>query len=134
MKKFLLTTILILVCSFLLLTATAYALTAEEAEIIYRANNCKMVSQAEEQICFNCDPTPAPECAVPIDVHVTVHWKPEWDEAVVEPEPEPEPPSCTPTWCSAPLIPCDQTPITGVDSCGNICTKPSAEWPNCIAN
>jgi hypothetical protein len=54
---------------------------------------------------------------------------------VVEPIPEPTPePTCTPTWCSAALIPCDQTPITGVDSCGNVCTKPSPEWPNCIAN
>ncbi|MBN1869509.1 MAG: right-handed parallel beta-helix repeat-containing protein, partial [Candidatus Omnitrophica bacterium] len=40
--------------------------------------------------------------------------------------------ACVPTWCDAPLIECDQTPITGTDSCGNTCTKPSEEWPNCI--
>ncbi|MCK5580811.1 MAG: right-handed parallel beta-helix repeat-containing protein, partial [Candidatus Omnitrophica bacterium] len=44
-----------------------------------------------------------------------------------------EPEACVPTWCDLPLIECGQTPLTGgTDSCGNSCTKPSEEWPNCI--
>src|SRR3990167_8946680 len=42
------------------------------------------------------------------------------------------PPACVPEWCDAPLVNCTDTPITGTDSCGNPCSKPSAEWPNCI--
>ena len=57
-------------------------------------------------------------------------WSCQYDD-MVEPEPVPEPPSCSPFWCDAPLISCTATPIKGTDSCGNICTKPSPEWPKC---
>jgi hypothetical protein len=62
-------------------------LTAGQAEQIYRENHCFKVADN----CFKCDLSPAPECAVPIDIHVAVHWIPEWDQPVVVPDPEPEP-------------------------------------------
>lgn len=41
-------------------------------------------------------------------------------------------PICIPTWCDLPLQSCDLPPLTGgVDSCGDPCSKPSPEWPNC---
>ena len=101
--------------TFLICFLSLGAMTAQEAETIYRDNHCKMVSETNGVKCFKCDLSPAPECAVPI----------EWDNITGTP-------ACVPEWCNAPLIKCGQTPIAGVDSCGDVCTKPSAQWPNCI--
>jgi hypothetical protein len=81
--------LILLLCSFLSL-----GYTPQEAEQIYRDNNCEMVSQTEDSQCFNCTPLQLPdgECVSPIGIDVTVHWKPEWElPPVIEPEPEPEP-------------------------------------------
>lgn len=44
-----------------------------------------------------------------------------------------EEPSCIPEWCSLPLQDCSLPQLTGgTDSCGQPCSKPSIEWPNCI--
>jgi hypothetical protein len=44
-----------------------------------------------------------------------------------------EEPECIPEWCDLPVQDCNLPPLTGgTDSCGNPCTKPSPEWPNCI--
>jgi hypothetical protein len=49
------------------------------------------------------------------------------DDAYVKPDP------CVPEWCDLPIQDCSLPPLTGgTDSCGNPCTKPSPEWPNCI--
>lgn len=52
-------------------------------------------------------------------------------EEVTEPT-EPTEPECIPTWCNLPIQSCDLPPLTGgTDSCGNPCSKPSPEFPNC---
>lgn len=53
-------------------------------------------------------------------------------EPTPTPEPTPPPTGCVATYCSLPLQSCDLPLLTGgVDSCGNPCSKPSLEWPNC---
>jgi len=68
-------------------------MTPQEAEDIYRVNECSMVSQGTDKICFNCLPLQLPggECVSPIGIDVAVHWTPEWEEPPVAPIPEPEP-------------------------------------------
>lgn len=106
----------------LLLAIFSLGFTAQEAEQKYRELGCHRVESAD------------PECdAVACDVvdEIVKMSVIEWDGSVVVPPPVTEEPGCVPEWCDAPLIPCDQMPITGTDSCGNACTKPSAQWPNC---
>lgn len=133
---------------FALLCNTAFAMTAEEAKTAYRGLKCEITAVNE---------TSDPTCAKCNDLtELIVHYDPAWDtpeptpvpaptpvpepapdpvpvpEPTPNPTPDPIPPSCIAEWCSAPIQDCSiEQPLTGVDSCGNQCSKPSAEWPNC---
>lgn len=105
-----------------------YAMTIEEAEQKYRELQCHRVDDMN----FACETV---KCNV-VDEIVKMSVV-EWDIPLPDPTPIPEPiptppPACVAAWCSAPLIKCTDTPIKGIDSCGNECTKPSSTWPNCL--
>ena len=103
-------------------------MTLQEAEQKYRELQCHRVESTDPA----CD---AVICDV-VDEIVRMSVI-QWDEPIVEPilDPEPIPNGCIPTWCSLPIQKCSLPPLTGgIDSCGNPCSKPSEQWPNCIAN
>ena len=114
------------VCLALLL---CMGMTPQEAQQMYYDLNCIATPSEIEGECVKVVCTDVQE--------MVTFYVAEWDmgEPPVPPvEPPPiEPPDCIPTWCSLPLQDCELPPLTGgVDSCGNPCTKPSPEWPNCL--
>ena len=119
---------IVLLVSFLLMTSVASAMTPEEAKIIYDDMGCYVLDKTAE----GCNNYKCLEVALAL-----MHYMPAWDDSEPIPEPTPEPipdpDVCVPEWCSLPMQDCSLPPLTdGHDSCGNHCSKPSPEWPNCI--
>ena len=126
--------------TILLSYSTAYALTAQEAEQKYRDLKCHRVESTDP----TCDSVICDVVDEIVKMSV-IEWdgivptptpKPEpLPEPIPEPLPAPTPEGCIATWCSLPIQKCSLPPLTGgTDSCGNPCSKPSTEWPNCIAD
>jgi len=113
---------------FLILLPLLMGMTPLDAQQMYYDLNCTATPQVGEE----CVQIACAEVADMVKFYVV-----EWDTGgpVIPPvEPPPtDPPDCIPTWCSLPLQDCELPPRTdGFDSCGNPCSKPSPEWPNCI--
>jgi len=118
--------LLTVVCLVALLSYNSYALTEEEAEVMYNDLNCTATIQ--EGACT--------KIACPVIEEMTKFYVVEWDDPPIpEPEPEPDPDVCVATWCGLPVQDCFLPPLTnGMDSCGKACSKPSPEWPHCLLN
>lgn len=108
MKKYL----LFLIIPFLM------GMTSEEAKQLYIDLECQIISTETCEKGVSCKGL----------FDVALYHDASWDE------PEPNPTVCIPTWCSLELQDCSiETPLTGgTDSCGEPCSKPSPEWPNCL--
>ena len=104
-------------------------LTFDEAQQMYYDLNCSATPAVTSDGCVivKCDTVQEM-----VKMYVV-----EWDtiEPPVEPPIEPPPDTCVPEWCGLPIQDCDLPPLTdGTDSCGDTCSKPSPEWPNCLLN
>jgi len=131
-KKFFILSFVCFVISFSV--STCFALTPEEAKKIYKEMDCAPITcpdWSEEIACFKCS----------VMEEVSKYYISDWNDSepdpvpdpAPEPDPAPVPPLCVPEWCAIPVQDCNLPPLEGgTDSCGEPCSKPSVDWPNCI--
>ena len=137
----------------LLMVPFLMGMTMPEAETLYRQQGCSFLSTNDNGTRhFGC-------CGESPGVEVLKLYVEAWDIPLPDPEPTSATgveycatlnncigqsyywyddmcnlePKCIAEWCDLPLQDCDLPPLTGgTDSCGEPCSKPSTEWPNCI--